>query len=62
LPDAVGVHGLVQLGGGVFSIASYAPHAADWLREREHAVTENDSDEKVRITERRPEMADEIPF
>jgi antirestriction protein ArdC len=54
---------LKQDATAIFSIASYASHAADWLREREHAVvSENDPDEKARITERRPEMADEIPF
>jgi antirestriction protein ArdC len=46
----------------IFSTASYASHAADWLREREHAITgPNDSDLPAQKTAQN-EMSREIAY
>jgi antirestriction protein ArdC len=51
----------------IFSLASYASQAADWLRQREHVVTgPNDPDELARIesavAQAKELVDDEIPF
>jgi antirestriction protein ArdC len=51
---------LKQDARAIFSMASYASHAADWLREREHAVVdENDPDESARKAAQAPQRQEQ---